>query len=82
MIQNKHEAEQLAARYLEGLIVGRKKIDVDVNADRHEGSYWYVSVKPKQLISDTLRYYELLSKIETKILRETGEEILFVPAAS
>lgn len=80
-INTKHEAEQLAACYLSGLSVGRRKIDVDVHADRHEGSYWYILVTPKQSIPDTLRYYEVLAKIETKIHRETGEDLLFVPAS-
>lgn len=81
-IETKQEAEQLAARYLSDLSVNRRRIDVDVKVDRHEGSYWYILVVPRQSISDTLRYYEVLAKIETKIHRETGEDLLFVPAAA
>lgn len=81
-IKTNQEAEQLAARYLSDLSVGRRKIDVDVSVDRREGDYWYILVRPKQSISDTIRYYEVLSKIETRILRETGEEVLFVPLAA
>jgi len=80
-IRSKREAEQLAARYLSDLSVGRRKIDVEVAVDRHEGSYWYILVTPKQDIRDTLRYYEVLGRIETKIRRETGEALLFVPAS-
>lgn len=81
-ITTKREAEQLAARYLSDLSVGRRKIDVEVRADRHEGNYWYILVTPKQSITDTLRYFETLAKIETRIHRETGEDLLFVPAAA
>ncbi len=78
-IRTKREAEQLAARYLSDLNVGRRKIDVEVSVDHHEGDYWYILVTPKQSIRDTLRYFEVLGKIETKIGRETGEHLLFVP---
>jgi hypothetical protein len=81
MIRTKHEAEKLAARYLSDLSVGRRKIDVDVSADRHEGNYWYILVTPKQSMPDWLRFFEVLAKIETKIHKETGEDVLFVPAA-
>jgi len=81
-VNNKQEAEKIASRYLSDLSVGSKKIEVDVSADRQEGTYWYVLVKPRQSISDTMRYYELLSKVETRILQETGEEILLVPVAA
>ncbi len=78
-IRNKQEAEKLAAQYLLGLKVGRRKIDVDVSVDRREGDYWYILVKPKQSIPDTIRYYDELGRIEMMIHRETGEGLLFVP---
>jgi hypothetical protein len=79
-LQSKQEAEKLAAQYLLGLKVGRRRIDVDVSVDRREGDYWYILVKPRQSVPDTMNYYYELGKIETKIYRETGEELLFVPA--
>lgn len=79
MIRTKREAVELAKSYLSDFKVGRRKIELGVSVDRREKEYWYILVKPKQSISDTIRYYDELGKIESRIYRETGEGLLFVP---
>lgn len=69
----------IAREYLANFRMGTRTISFDVAVDKREGDFWYVTVRPDKEPSNDLSYYDKLAKLETKLRKEKGVELLFVP---